>query len=61
MLGLESLEQLRGLLKGQLEQETAGLTRTQMKRALLDQLAAGTISPCRRRWSKPNSNRSGSS
>jgi trigger factor len=40
-LGLESLEQLRGLLRGQLEQETAGLTRTQMKRALLDQLAAG--------------------
>ena len=41
MLGLESLEQLQGLLRGQLEQETAGLTRTQMKRALLDQLAAG--------------------
>ncbi len=40
-LGLESLEQLRGLLRGQLEQETAGMTRTQMKRALLDQLAAG--------------------
>jgi trigger factor len=40
-LGLESLEQLRGLLKGQLEQETAGLTRTAMKRSLLDQLAAG--------------------
>jgi trigger factor len=40
-LGLESLEQLRGLLRGQLEQETAGLTRTQMKRQLLDQLAAG--------------------
>ncbi|MDE8652667.1 trigger factor [Novosphingobium album (ex Liu et al. 2023)] len=40
-LGLESLEQLRTLLRGQLEQETAGLTRTQMKRALLDQLAAG--------------------
>ncbi|HKX80398.1 MAG TPA: trigger factor [Novosphingobium sp.] len=39
-LGLESLEQLRGLMRGQLEQETAGLTRTQMKRALLDQLAA---------------------
>ncbi len=39
-LGLESLEQLRGLLKGQLEQELGGLTRTQMKRALLDQLAA---------------------
>ena len=40
-LGLESLEQLQGLLRGQLEQETAGLTRTQMKRQLLDQLAAG--------------------
>ena len=40
-LGLESLEQLRGLLRGQLEQETAGLTRTQMKRQLLDVLAAG--------------------
>ncbi|WP_133366095.1 trigger factor [Qipengyuania sediminis] len=40
-LGLESLEQLRGLVRGQLEQETNGLTRTQMKRALLDQLAAG--------------------
>ena len=40
-LGLESLEQLKDLLRGQLEQETAGLTRTQMKRALLDQLAAG--------------------
>ena len=39
-LGLESLEQLQGLLRGQLEQETAGLTRTQMKRQLLDQLAA---------------------
>ena len=40
-LGLESLDQLKGLLRGQLEQETAGQTRTQMKRALLDQLAAG--------------------
>jgi trigger factor len=40
-LGLESLEQLQGLLRGQLEQETAGLTRTQMKRQLLDLLAAG--------------------
>lgn len=40
-LGLEGLEQLRTLLRGQLEQETAGLTRTQMKRALLDLLAAG--------------------
>ncbi|GFE75308.1 MULTISPECIES: trigger factor [Novosphingobium] len=40
-LGLEGLEQLQGLLKGQLEQETAGLTRTAMKRQLLDQLAAG--------------------
>ena len=40
-LGLEGIEQLRGLLRGQLEQETAGLTRTQMKRQLLDVLAAG--------------------
>jgi len=40
-LGLESLDQLKGLLRGQLEQESAGLTRTQMKRALLDLLAAG--------------------
>ncbi len=40
-LGLEGLDQLKGLLRGQLEQETAGLTRTQMKRALLDVLAAG--------------------
>jgi trigger factor len=39
-LGLNDLETLRNLLRGQLEQETAGLTRTQMKRALLDQLAA---------------------
>jgi trigger factor len=39
-LGLESLDQLKGLLRGQLEQETAGLTRTQMKRQLLDRLAA---------------------
>ncbi len=38
-LGLESLEQLHGLLRGQLEQQTNGLTRTQMKRQLLDQLA----------------------
>jgi len=40
-LGLTSLEQLRGLLRGQLEQENAGLTRTAMKRSLLDKLAAG--------------------
>jgi trigger factor len=39
-LGLEGLEQLRGLLKGQIEQEHNGLTRTHMKRRLLDQLAA---------------------
>jgi len=39
-LGLESLDMLRTLLRGQLEQETSNLTRTQMKRALLDQLAA---------------------
>jgi trigger factor len=40
-LGLESIEQLRGLIKGQIEQENGGLTRTAMKRSLLDQLAAG--------------------
>ena len=40
-LGLDSLEKLREIMKAQLEQQTAGLTRTQMKRALLDQLAAG--------------------
>jgi trigger factor len=39
-LGLESLAKLKDLLRGQLEQETAGLTRTQMKRQLLDKLAA---------------------
>lgn len=40
-LGLESLDKLKELLRGQIEQETARLTRTQMKRSLLDQLAAG--------------------
>ncbi len=40
-LGLSDLEQLKGLMRGQLEKELSGLTRTQMKRALLDQLAAG--------------------
>ncbi|MEG3172638.1 trigger factor [Sphingomonas sp. ZB1N12] len=40
-LGLETLEQLTGLLKGQIEQEHNGLTRTHMKRKLLDQLAEG--------------------
>ncbi|MCW4460434.1 trigger factor [Sphingomonas sp. BT-65] len=40
-LGLESLDQLRTILKSQLESETGGLTRTYMKRKLLDQLAAG--------------------
>ena len=40
-LGLENLGKLKELLRGQLEQETAGLTRTQMKRQLLDTLAAG--------------------
>ena len=38
-LGLNDLEQLKGLIKGQLEQELNGLTRTHMKRQLLDQLA----------------------
>jgi len=40
-MGLESLEQLKGLLKGQVEQEHNQLTRTHMKRKLLDQLAEG--------------------
>jgi trigger factor len=39
-MGLESLAQLRELMKGQVEQELNGLTRTHMKRRLLDQLAA---------------------
>jgi trigger factor len=39
-LGLESLAKLKELVKAQLEQESAGLTRTQMKRQLLDKLAA---------------------
>ncbi|HEX7822698.1 MAG TPA: trigger factor [Sphingobium sp.] len=38
-LGLESLEKLRELIKTQIEQEHNGLTRTHMKRKLLDQLA----------------------
>ena len=39
-LGLESLAKLKELVTAQLEQESAGLTRTQMKRQLLDKLAA---------------------
>ena len=39
-MGLEGIDQLRGLLKIQVEQELGGLTRTHMKRQLLDQLAA---------------------
>jgi trigger factor len=39
-LGLESLEKLRELMKDSVEQEHNGLTRTHMKRKLLDQLAA---------------------
>ena len=38
-LGLTDLEQLRGLIRGQQEQELNGLTRTHMKRQLLDQLS----------------------
>jgi trigger factor len=40
-LGLEGIDKLKELVKGQLEQEHNGLTRTHMKRKLLDQLAAG--------------------
>jgi trigger factor len=39
-MGLEGIDQLRGLMKNQVEQELNGLTRTHMKRQLLDQLAA---------------------
>ncbi|WEK01651.1 MAG: trigger factor [Candidatus Sphingomonas phytovorans] len=40
-LGLKDLDQLKELLKGQIEQELNQLTRTHMKRKLLDQLAEG--------------------
>ena len=39
-LGLNDLDQLKGLLRDQQKQELNGLTRTHMKRRLLDQLAA---------------------
>jgi trigger factor len=39
-LGLQSLDQLKGLIRDQQQQELNGLTRTHMKRQLLDQLAA---------------------
>ena len=39
-LGLKDLEQLRGILREQIQQELNGLTRTHMKRRLLDELAA---------------------
>jgi trigger factor len=39
-LGMTDLDQLKGLIRGQQEQELSGLTRTHMKRQLLDQLAA---------------------
>ena len=45
-LGLESLDKLNELLKGQIEQEHNGLTRTHMKRKLLDQLAEGQLHDC---------------
>src|SRR3546814_2135609 len=37
-LGLEGVDQLRELLKGQVEQELNGLTRTHMKRKLVEQI-----------------------
>lgn len=39
-LGLDGMDQLRGMMKDNVEQELNGLTRTHMKRRLLDQLAA---------------------
>jgi trigger factor len=38
-LGLQGLDQLKGLVRDQVQQELNGLTRTHMKRRLLDQLA----------------------
>jgi trigger factor len=38
-LGLEGIDKLKELMSGQIEQELNGLTRTHMKRRLLDQLA----------------------
>jgi trigger factor len=38
-LGLKDIDQLKGLIRDQLAQELNGLTRTHMKRQLLDQLA----------------------
>ena len=38
--GMDDLTKLKDVMRAQLEQETAGLTRTQMKRQLLDKLAA---------------------
>ena len=55
----KDLDQLKDLIRGQLEQELNRLTRTHMKRQLLDLLAAATISRCRRAWSMPSSSRSG--
>ena len=39
-LGLQDLDQLKGILRDQQQQELNGLTRTHMKRRLLDQLAS---------------------
>lgn len=39
-LGLKDLDQLKGILRDQQEQELNGLTRTHMKRRLLDELSA---------------------
>jgi trigger factor len=38
-MGLEGIDQLRDLIRNQVNQELSGLTRTHMKRQLLDQLA----------------------
>src|SRR3546814_12022236 len=56
-LGLEGIDKLRELLKGQVEQELNGLTRTHLKRKLLDQrseerrVGKECVSTCRSRWS----------
>lgn len=39
-MGLDGIDKLKEMMRGQIEQELTGLTRTQMKRQLLDTLAA---------------------
>ncbi len=58
-LGLESLERLREIVKGQIESQFGSMTRQKVKRQLLDQLDEPTSSRRRRSWSRPSSPTSG--